>query len=90
MASLDTQDKLNYSKAARDFKLTRTAVARRYKGKTVSRVKANSEYRMLLTNAQENALIRRINYLTDHYMPLTSKTVRSIAEEIRGKEVNKN
>jgi hypothetical protein len=36
MASLDAQEKLNYSKAARDFKLTRTAVARRYKGKTVS------------------------------------------------------
>ena len=51
MASLNAQKKPNYAKAARDWNLGRTAVGRRFEGKTVSRAEANSEYRMLLTNA---------------------------------------
>jgi hypothetical protein len=58
--------------------------------KTVSQAKANSEYRMLLTNVQEKALIARINCLTNYNMPPTSAIVRNIAEEIRDVEVNKN
>ena len=45
---------------------------------------------MLLTHAQEEALIVRINCLTDRNMPPTSGMVKNMAEEIRGAEVNKN
>jgi hypothetical protein len=65
-------------------------IRRQFKGKTVSRAEANSEYRMFLTNAQEKALIIRINCLTNRNMPLTSAIVRNIAEEIRDTKVNKN
>ena len=90
IASLNAQKKPNYAKTAREWRLGRTAVGRRFEGKTVSRADANSEYRMLLTNAQEEALIARINCLTDRNMPPTSAMVRNMAEEIRGAEVNKN
>ena len=56
----------------------------------MSREEANLEYQQLLTNAQEEALITRINHLTDWRMPLTSRIVKNMAEEIRGGEVNKN
>jgi transposase-like protein len=89
IAALDAQEKCNYSKIAREFKLSRTALARRYEGKAVSRSEANSEHRMLLTHAQKKALIVRINCLTDRNMPPTSGMVKNMAEEIRGAEVNK-
>jgi hypothetical protein len=90
VASLKAQEKPNFSATAREFNLGRTAVARRFEGKTTSRAEANSEYRQLLTNAQEEALIKRINCLTDRNMPPTSAIVKNMAEEIRGGEVNKN
>lgn len=37
LADLDTQDKPNYSKAARDYGLDRTTIMRRHKGKSRSR-----------------------------------------------------
>ena len=72
------------------MEISRTIVGRRFEGKRVSRSEANSEYRMLLTNAQEEALIARINCLTDRNMPLIFAIVRNITKEIRGVEVNKN
>jgi hypothetical protein len=90
IASLDAQEKPNYSATAREFKLGRTAVARRYECKTTLRAEANSEYRQLLTIVQEDALIACINNLTDRGMPPTSHMVKNMAQEIRGDEVNKN
>jgi hypothetical protein len=90
MAELDAQLKPNFSAAAEKWMLERTTLAKRWKGQTMSREEANSEYRQLLTNAQEEALIAHINYLTDRSMPPTSRIVKNIAEEIRGGKVNKN
>jgi hypothetical protein len=56
----------------------------------MSQAEANSEYRQLLTNAQEEVLITHINCLTDRNIPPTSAIVKNMAEEIRGAEVNKN
>jgi hypothetical protein len=56
----------------------------------MSKEEANSEYRQLLTNAQEEALIACINHLTDRCMPPISRIVKNMVEEIRGGEVNKN
>ena len=89
MAELDAQLKPNFSAAAEKWLLERTTLAKCWKGQTMSR-EANLEYRQLLTNVQEDALITRINHLTDRCMPPTSRIVKNIAEEIRGGEVNKN
>jgi hypothetical protein len=45
MALLDSQKTLNYAAAARAFRIDPTTLARRYKGKQVSRAEANSTYR---------------------------------------------
>ena len=90
MAELDAQLKPNFSAAAENWLLERTTLSKRWKGQTMSREDANSEYRQLLTNAQEEALITCINHLTDWCMPPTSRIVRNMAEEIRGGVVNKN
>jgi hypothetical protein len=47
-------------------------------------------YRQALTNAQEKALIRIINRLTERRMPSTSAIVTNLAEEIRKAFVRKN
>ena len=80
----------NYTEIARKFKLDRRTLARRHQGQTVSRAEANSEYRQCLTNAQEEALISQINKLTKRNLPPTSQIVKNLAEEICGREVNKN
>jgi hypothetical protein len=49
-----------------------------------------SMYRQALTNAQEKALIRIINRLTEHRLPPTSAIVTNLAEEIRKALIRKN
>jgi hypothetical protein len=45
MDQLDSQKVLNYTAAAIDHYISPMTLARRYNGKTVSRVEANSTYR---------------------------------------------
>jgi hypothetical protein len=47
-------------------------------------------YRQTLTNAQEKALIRIINRLTEHRMPLTFVIITDLTEKIRGATIKKN
>jgi hypothetical protein len=47
---LDSQETLNYAAAARAFQIDPTTLARRYKGRTVSREEANSTHRQRLNN----------------------------------------
>jgi hypothetical protein len=49
LADLDKQDYPNYSKAAKDYGLSRSAVSRRYRGLTASRKEATSIYRQRLS-----------------------------------------
>jgi hypothetical protein len=45
VASLKAQKRQNFNATARKFKLGHTAVSHRFKGQTMSRAAANSEYR---------------------------------------------
>jgi Tc5 transposase DNA-binding domain len=90
MDHLDSQDVLNYAAAARAFKVDPTTLARRYRGKTVSRAEANSTYRQRLNNVQEDTLLRYIDTLTDRHIPPTSQIIRNLAEEIIKGPVGKN
>jgi hypothetical protein len=80
----------NYSAIAKEFNLERTTLSKRHKGQTMSRAVANSLHRQLLTSAQEEQLIKQINKLTLRQMPPTVQIVKNLAEEIIGREVNKN
>jgi hypothetical protein len=80
----------DYSKAAKYYECSRSAVSRCIRGLTKTRQQANSFWHQCLTIEQEEVLIHRINYLTDRGMPPTSHIVKNLAEEIRGAEVGKN
>jgi Tc5 transposase DNA-binding domain len=87
---LDSQRTLNYAAAARDYHIDRTTLARRYNGKTVSRVEANSTYRQRLNDVQEDTLLRYIDTLTDRHIPPTSQIIRNLVEEIIKGSMGKN
>jgi Tc5 transposase DNA-binding domain len=89
-AVLDLQERPKYAEVAKEYKLERTTLAKRYKGQTVSRKVFLSESRQCLTRAQEEALIDQINKLTDKHIPPTSQMVKNFAEEMIGREVGKN
>jgi Tc5 transposase DNA-binding domain len=90
MAVLDSQSTLNYAAAARAFKIHPTTLARRYRGKTVSREEANSTFRQCLNDTQEDTLLGYIDSLTDRHIPPTSQIIKNLAEEIIKRPVGKN
>jgi Tc5 transposase DNA-binding domain len=90
MDQLDSQKVLNYATAARDHHISPMTLARRYRGKTVSRAEANSTYRQRLNDVQEDTLLRYIDTLTDRNIPPTSQIIKNLAEEILKGPVGKN
>ena len=88
--ALDAQLLPNYTQIALKFGLQRTMLMRRHKGICDSRAQATSQYHKLLTDTQEEVLITQINKLTARGLPPTSHIVKNLAEEIVGREVNKN
>ena len=72
------------------YAIHRTTLMQRHQDKTSSRTQTTSLYHKLLTDTQEEALIDQINKLTIRGLPLTSYIVKNLAEEIIGKEINKN
>ena len=90
LADLNRQDKPNFLGTAKKYGLVGSTLRRRYQGKTMSRVAANSEYRQNLTFAQEEVLIGQINRLTDRGLPPTNQMVRNFAEEILNRPIGKN
>ena len=88
--ALDTQLIPNYTQVGLKFGIDRTTLMRRHKGITTSRAEATSIYHKLLTDTQEEVLIDRINKLTVRGLAPTTHIVRNLAEEIIGRDVNKN
>ncbi len=90
VAAIQRGEFLHYENAANHYGCSRSAVSRRIRGLTKSKKDANSFWHQCLTIEQEEVLIHRINILTDRGMPPTSHIVKNLAEELRGKGVNKN
>jgi hypothetical protein len=89
-AAIESGECANYAEAARKFKIDRTSVSKRCRGKTRSKSQFLSENHQCLTTDQEELLISHINKLTDRGMPPTTQIVKNLAEEIRGSSVYKN
>ena len=90
LADLNAQLHPNIRATARKYGLVESTLRRRWKGQTMSRQDAASEYIQRLTNSQEEALIGQINRLTDRGIPPTSRIVRNLAEEVLNGPVGKN
>ena len=90
LADLNAQLHPNIRATARKYGLVESTLRRRWKGQTMSRQDAVSEYIQRFTNSQEEALIGQINRLTDRGIPPTSRIVRNLAEEVLNGPVGKN
>ena len=90
IADLDRQLKPNYARTAKEYGLVASTLRRRHQGLTMSKENAKSEYWQKLTNAQEEVLIERINWLTDRALPPTPTIVHNLAEEIIHGPIGKN
>lgn len=90
IAHLNRQMKLNYTAAARAFKVDCTTLALHYKGKIVSRAEATSIFHQRLNNTQKDTLLSYIDALTDRHISSTSQLIRNLAEEILQRLVEKN
>jgi hypothetical protein len=90
IAECDQFLKPNYTEIARKHTLERTTLIRRHIGKTISPREATYLYHALLTRTQEEALISQINKLSVRGLLPTSAIVTNLAEEILGKEIDKN
>lgn len=86
---LKSQKKPNISATARKWSVERSRLSKRWNGKQGSK-QAMYEDKRLLSDPQERELIRYIKKLTDLGLPPTATMVRNFAEEIVGKEPNKN
>ena len=62
----------------------RKILRNRFLGKTVSRQEAMSEYHQCLTAAEEEALIKLINYLINCGLSPIKSIVKNLTEEIIG------
>jgi Tc5 transposase-like DNA-binding protein len=82
IADLNSQETPNYSQTAEKYGIDRNTLARRHKGKTVSRHDAVSKTHKLLTDAQEEVLFDHIRELTDRGIPPTPKILQNLVVEI--------
>jgi hypothetical protein len=90
VAAMESGKFSDYSEAAKEFGVDRTSISKRCRGKTRPKGVFLSESHQCLTTQQEELLISHINKLTDRGMPPTTQIVKNLAEEIRGRPVNKN
>ena len=72
MRALDSQKRVNYAVAAREYGVHPTTLMWRYCGKSLSREASNSEQRQLLNDVQEDELLQYIDNLIDRFISLTT------------------
>lgn len=89
IAFLRSSDGRNTAAAAKRFNVNRSTLSKRFRGKTGSVARRN-EGRRLLTNKQEQELVKQIQRLREWCLPPTPAMVRSWAALICGSEPGKN
>ena len=87
--------KPNYSEIARNhstdaFTINRTTLSRRHRGKCTSHKEYISEVSRILTDTQEEELVRCIKRYSARSIHPTTKMVANFAKDISGSEVSKN
>ena len=89
LAALSLQDVPNYTATAKEFRVNRSTLSRRHRGKTA--VKGSKPCSTaLLSNEQQRGLVSYINELTNLGIPPTTTMVRQFACDISGKRPGKN
>jgi hypothetical protein len=89
IAFLSSSDGCNIAAVARKYNVSRSTLSKRFRGKTGS-VARRVEGRRLLTNKQEEELVKQIQRLCEWCLPPTPAMVRTWASMICGSEPGKN
>ena len=79
---LNSQEVPNVNATAKKYNIVQSTLQRRFKGQTVSYTEAQSRSTMLLTTAQESALIEHINELSARNLHLTPQLLENLIVEI--------
>ena len=79
---LNSQEVPNVNATAKKYNIVQSTLQRRFKGQTVSYTEAQSRSTMLLTTAQESALIEHINELSARGLHLTPQLLENLIVEI--------
>lgn len=90
IGALNSRKGLSFRAAAIEFGIDRTTLARRFRGKSVTRAEASSSHRRNLTDVEEDTLLGYIDSLTNRFIPPTSQIIRNLAEELISRPVGKN
>ena len=72
MRAPDSQKRINYAVAVREYEVHSTMFIRRYCEKSLSREVFNLEQRQLFNDVQEDELLRYIDNLIDRFISLTT------------------
>jgi hypothetical protein len=89
LESLKPGEKINITKVAKKYGLSRSTLSRRFRSKTGS-IKAQYENQRFLTNQQSKILNDYIDMLTRRGLPPTKLMIKNFATEITGKKPGKN
>jgi hypothetical protein len=79
---LKSQDVINFTATAKKYRIDRTTLMRRYKGQTASHAEAHSTHLKLLTNAQEEVILKHISDLSERGMHPTPQILENLIVEI--------
>ena len=82
ITDLESQETVNYAATAKKWKIDRSTLSRRYRGKTGPNQDATSYSRKQLTDTQEETLITYVNKLNNRGFPPTPQILKNIAESI--------
>ena len=87
---LISQDAPNVRETARKYDLVHSTLLRRYNGRTVSTAEALSQKRQLLTDAQEEVIIKYLNKLSDRGFHPTPQILENVVVEVVGHPIGGN
>jgi len=89
LEEVDNSDTPNITAIAKKHNLYPSTLNRRVRGVTVSRQERASNDQKLLTDPQEETLLKQLNWLSDRGLHATVRIVRNMVEEFLGHPIGR-
>ena len=90
LLEVDNSDAPNYAAIAKKHNVDRTTLSRRARGITVSRAVAAEISKRLLTDAQEEVILQKMETLSNKGIYLPPRIIRNSVQAIVGHPIGKN
>jgi len=89
LASLKTGEKINYTKTAKEYGVSRSTLSKRHRGVQGTYAEKHENQR-LLSSTQEAELVKYIDNLCTRGLPPSREMIRNFASEIAEREAGKS